>query len=88
MKVDQDWTNVWPTAASFKWSVIPFPVRQGAVFVSMFIDIKNKECQMKLFTMPVYMLHHFYFSYFLPHFNLAKNRNIVCFITNSYKRRN
>ena len=32
MKVDQDWTNVWPTAASFKWSVVPFPVRQGAVF--------------------------------------------------------
>ncbi|VDI78245.1 small subunit ribosomal protein S35 [Mytilus galloprovincialis] len=31
MKVDQDWTNVWPTAHSFKWSVVPFPVRQGHV---------------------------------------------------------
>lgn len=35
MKVDQDWTNVWPTAHSFKWSVVPFPVRQGHVKVSV-----------------------------------------------------
>ncbi|XP_067947847.1 small ribosomal subunit protein mS35-like [Watersipora subatra] len=31
MKVDQDWTNVWPTAASFKPSVVPLPIRQGYV---------------------------------------------------------
>ncbi|KAL8621928.1 hypothetical protein ACOMHN_046132 [Nucella lapillus] len=31
MATDQDWTNVWPSAASFKWSVVPFPVRQGFV---------------------------------------------------------
>lgn len=31
MPIDQDWTNVWPTAHSFSWSVIPFPVRQGYV---------------------------------------------------------
>ncbi|XP_046326289.2 28S ribosomal protein S35, mitochondrial-like [Haliotis rufescens] len=29
MKQDQDWTSVWPTAASFKWSVVPLPLRQG-----------------------------------------------------------
>lgn len=31
MPIDQDWTNVWPTAHTFKWSVVPFPVRQGYV---------------------------------------------------------
>lgn len=31
MKPEQDWTNVWPTAHSFKWSVVPFPVRQGFI---------------------------------------------------------
>ncbi|GFN93728.1 28S ribosomal protein s35, mitochondrial [Plakobranchus ocellatus] len=31
MPIDQDWTNVWPTATTFKWSAIPFPVRQGYV---------------------------------------------------------
>ncbi|CAG5126458.1 unnamed protein product [Candidula unifasciata] len=31
MPVDQDWTDVWPSAATFKWSVVPFPVRQGYV---------------------------------------------------------
>ncbi|KAI0241083.1 28S ribosomal protein S35, mitochondrial [Lamellibrachia satsuma] len=29
MATDQDWTSVWPTAEAFKWSVVPFPVRQG-----------------------------------------------------------
>ncbi|XP_067675146.1 small ribosomal subunit protein mS35-like [Haliotis asinina] len=29
MKQDQDWTSVWPSAASFKWSVVPLPMRQG-----------------------------------------------------------
>ena len=36
MPVDQDWTNVWPTAATFKWSAVPFPVRQGFIKVSIF----------------------------------------------------
>ncbi|XP_045197303.2 28S ribosomal protein S35, mitochondrial-like [Mercenaria mercenaria] len=31
MPVDQDWTNVWPAAQSFKWSVVPLPIRQGAL---------------------------------------------------------
>uniref|UniRef100_A0A0B7AXU3 Small ribosomal subunit protein mS35 mitochondrial conserved domain-containing protein n=1 Tax=Arion vulgaris TaxID=1028688 RepID=A0A0B7AXU3_9EUPU len=31
MPTDQDWTNVWPSASTFKWSVVPFPVRQGYV---------------------------------------------------------
>ncbi|XP_070190189.1 small ribosomal subunit protein mS35-like isoform X3 [Littorina saxatilis] len=31
MPIDQDWTNVWPAASTFKWSVVPFPVRQGYV---------------------------------------------------------
>ncbi|ESO84808.1 hypothetical protein LOTGIDRAFT_236049 [Lottia gigantea] len=31
MPIDQDWTRVWPTAASFNYSKIPFPVRQGYV---------------------------------------------------------
>ncbi|XP_064628673.1 small ribosomal subunit protein mS35-like [Lineus longissimus] len=31
MPIDQDWTKVWPTAGSFKWSVVPFPVRQGYI---------------------------------------------------------
>ncbi|BFZ09868.1 hypothetical protein BsWGS_12907 [Bradybaena similaris] len=31
MPLDQDWTDVWPAAATFKWSVVPFPVRQGYV---------------------------------------------------------
>ena len=34
MSPDQDWTDVWPTEATFKWSVVPFPVRQGFVKVS------------------------------------------------------
>lgn len=29
MPVDQDWANVWPTASSFKPSVVPLPLRQG-----------------------------------------------------------
>ena len=29
MRTDQDWTDVWPSAATFKWSVVPFPARQG-----------------------------------------------------------
>lgn len=36
MPIDQDWTNVWPTASTFKWSVVPFPVRQGYVKVIFF----------------------------------------------------
>ncbi|GFS17366.1 28S ribosomal protein S35, mitochondrial [Elysia marginata] len=31
MPTDQDWTDVWPTASTFKWSAVPFPVRQGFV---------------------------------------------------------
>lgn len=31
MPVDQDWTDVWPAASTFKWSAVPFPVRQGHV---------------------------------------------------------
>jgi small subunit ribosomal protein S35 len=31
MKLGEDWTNIWPAAHSFKWSVVPFPVRQGYV---------------------------------------------------------
>ncbi|CAL1539875.1 unnamed protein product [Lymnaea stagnalis] len=31
MPVDQDWTNVWPSAATFKWATVPFPVRQGYI---------------------------------------------------------
>lgn len=29
MPVDQDWTSVWPTAQSFRPSVVPLPLRQG-----------------------------------------------------------
>lgn len=29
MAEDQDWTNVYPTAASFKWSAVPLSVRMG-----------------------------------------------------------
>ncbi|XP_070828225.1 small ribosomal subunit protein mS35 [Chaetodon trifascialis] len=29
MPVDQDWTAVYPAAASFKWSSVPLPVRMG-----------------------------------------------------------
>ncbi|GAU98195.1 hypothetical protein RvY_09374 [Ramazzottius varieornatus] len=32
MHVDQDWTNVWPTATSFKPSVVPLPVRMGFAY--------------------------------------------------------
>jgi len=32
MSTDQDWTSVWPAAHTFKASVVPLPVRQGAVF--------------------------------------------------------
>lgn len=35
MKPDQDWTSVWPAAHTFKWSVVPFPVRQGFIEVSV-----------------------------------------------------
>lgn len=31
MPTDQDWTDIWPTASTFKWSAVPFPVRQGFV---------------------------------------------------------
>lgn len=33
MPVDQDWTNIWPAPATFKWGTVPFPVRQGFVEV-------------------------------------------------------
>jgi len=33
MPIHQDWTNVWPSAHTFKWSAVPFPVRQGYVEV-------------------------------------------------------
>ena len=29
MKDDQDWSGVYPTAATFKWSAVPLPVRMG-----------------------------------------------------------
>ncbi|XP_071477258.1 small ribosomal subunit protein mS35-like [Diadema antillarum] len=29
MEEDQDWTAVYPTAASFKWSAVPLPIRMG-----------------------------------------------------------
>jgi len=29
MTIDQDWPSVWPTAASFKSSVVPLPIRMG-----------------------------------------------------------
>jgi len=31
MDPDQDWTNVWPTGATFRHSATPFPVRMGVV---------------------------------------------------------
>ena len=31
MPTDQDWTDIWPTAHTFKWSAVPFPVRQGFI---------------------------------------------------------
>lgn len=31
MSTDQDWTNVWPAAATFKQSVVPLPITQGYV---------------------------------------------------------
>jgi small subunit ribosomal protein S35 len=31
MSTDQDWTNVWPTVATFKQSVVPLPITQGYV---------------------------------------------------------
>lgn len=30
MRTNQDWTSVWPSAASFKSSVVPLPVRMGS----------------------------------------------------------
>ena len=33
MKPEQDWTNVWPAAETFKWSVVPLPIRQGYIQV-------------------------------------------------------
>ena len=29
MKDDQDWTAVYPTAATFKWAAVPLPIRMG-----------------------------------------------------------
>ncbi|XP_033104810.1 28S ribosomal protein S35, mitochondrial-like [Anneissia japonica] len=29
MHEDQDWSDVYPTAASFKWSAVPLPIRMG-----------------------------------------------------------
>jgi len=31
MSTDQEWANVWPTAATFKQSVVPLPITQGYV---------------------------------------------------------
>lgn len=31
MSVDQDWTNAWPTASTFKQNAVPLPVRQGVI---------------------------------------------------------
>ena len=37
MSTEQDWTSVWPTAETFKWSVVPFPVRQGYAKVGLLV---------------------------------------------------
>lgn len=31
MTLNQDWTNVWPAASTFRQSVIPLPIHQGHV---------------------------------------------------------
>lgn len=31
MSTDQDWTNVWPSATTFKQSVVPLPITQGYI---------------------------------------------------------
>ncbi|KAH9514769.1 28S ribosomal protein S35, mitochondrial [Bulinus truncatus] len=31
MPVNQNWTDVWPSASTFKWATVPFPVRQGKI---------------------------------------------------------
>ena len=38
MSTEQDWTDVWPTASTFKWSAVPFPVRQG------YVEVKISGC--------------------------------------------
>lgn len=30
MSTEQDWPSVWPAAQSFRYSVVPLPVRMGA----------------------------------------------------------
>ena len=47
MRVDQDWTNVWPTAATFKPSVVPLPIRQGMVEVEIFY-FQRQTCSIVL----------------------------------------
>jgi small subunit ribosomal protein S35 len=31
MTLEQDWTDVWPSAGTFRQSVIPLPIHQGYV---------------------------------------------------------
>lgn len=49
MKTDQDWTHIWPTATTFKWSTVPFPVRQGFVKVILIVFGNITACDARSF---------------------------------------
>lgn len=57
MPVDQDWTNIWPAAATFKWATVPFPVRQGFIKSSAENDgvIPSKYGNLELMKAPNFL---------------------------------
>lgn len=54
MPTDQDWTDVWPTAASFKASVVPLPLRMGWGGK----DTSTPPAKVESFTVSLYYLYY------------------------------
>lgn len=52
-----DWTNVWQSAETFKWSVVPFPVRMGVVTGNMDNDgiVPEKYGNLELMKIPNFL---------------------------------
>ncbi|XP_059141814.1 small ribosomal subunit protein mS35-like [Physella acuta] len=57
MPVDQDWTNIWPAPATFKWGTVPFPVRQGFIKSSSENDgvVPSKYGNLELMKIPNFL---------------------------------
>ncbi|VDP07538.1 unnamed protein product [Soboliphyme baturini] len=55
MPIDQDWPSVWPTAQSFKESVVPLPVRMGFQKAASKKAIPSKHANLELMKIPNFL---------------------------------